>query len=231
MANVELGLDRNAGAGRSLSSSVPRVLITGVCRGVGNACAEVLAARRVQLILCDNDSSGLLELAETFEAAFFHCDVASEISVANFAATVLAQYPALDMVINAAGGGYERTLGMYRVSRALLPALRRGAQKLLVNIPPSAAHADAPIFPYVSSRLAFHRLSSALASETRNTHVVVVVGCPTTRQLTWVLPDSNAGTWAETCPHSRPNQQGVQTLAWQIASLLQREAASARQAS
>lgn len=231
MLNIGPSLDRNAGADRSLYLKAPRVLITGACRGVGNACAEVLAERHAQLILCDNDRAGLDELAKTFAAAFFYCDVALETSVAIFAADVLARYPSLDMVINAAGGGYERTLGMYRVSRALLPALCRGRHKLLVNIPPSAEHADAPIFPYVSSRLAFHRLSSALASETRKMHVTVVMGCPTTRQLTWVLPDPNASTWAEACTLSRPNQEGVMTLAWQIAALMEQEHASARQSS
>lgn len=204
--------------------AISRILITGAGRGFGRTCAEVLASRGVELILCDKNMPALFEVAETLAAACFFCDVASEDSVARFAAELSAQYASLDMVINAAGGGYARTLGMYRMSRALMPMLRRSRHKLLLNIPPSPAEAEAAIFPYASSRLAFNRLSSALAFEARGTSVTVLIGCPRTRRLTQVLPDSNAGTWIEACDLARPNQGDVLTLAWQVAALIGRNA-------
>src|SRR5258705_5554284 len=81
----------------------PRVLITGACRGVGRACAEALARCGTELILCDNDASSLSEAANDLGAIGRFCDVASEASVAVFAADILERYPTLDMVINAAG--------------------------------------------------------------------------------------------------------------------------------
>lgn len=206
-------------------------MITGACRGVGHRCAEALGARGAELLLCDIDGVRLREAADTLGAAAqFVCDVAAEASVANFATDVLDRYASLDMVINAAGGGYARTLGMYRVSRALMPALRRGAHKLLVNVPPSPQDADTPTFPYASSRLAFHRLSSALALEARGTSIAVLIACPAKRRLMQVLPDPNAGTWAEACDLRRPSREDVLTLAWQVASLLDGNAASKRHA-
>jgi NAD(P)-dependent dehydrogenase (short-subunit alcohol dehydrogenase family) len=213
---VQLGSAMNS----LLGAPPPRVLITGACRGVGRACAEALAARGAELILCDNDAVALIEAAESLGAASRFCDVASEASVSIFAADILDHYASLDMVINAAGGGYERTLGMYRVSRALLPALRQGTHKLLINIPPSAEDLEAAIFPYASSGQAFQRLSAALASETRGTSVTVLIGDPRTRRLTQVLPDPNAGAWAEASDLRRPGPDGVLTMAWQIAALL-----------
>lgn len=178
----------------------PRVLITGACRGVGRACADAISARGAELILCDHDTAALRLATEELGATGRYCDVASEASVAVFAADILESFPELDMVINAAGGGYERTLGMYRVSRALLPALRRGPLfKLLLNIPPEDDDTGGGIFPYASSGQAFSRLSAALAAETRGSSVSVLIGNPETGRIAQVLPDPNAGRWADTC--------------------------------
>lgn len=209
----------------------PRVLITGACGGVGRDCAEALFSHGTELILCDKDVDDVHALADELGAAGLYCDVASEVGVRTLVAEVLDQYASLDMVINAAGGGYERTLGMYRVSRALLPALCQGSHTLLVNVPPSSADGDTAIFPYASSAFAFHRLSAALAFEMRGTPVAVLIGYPASGRVTQVLPDPNGGTWLDTCKIGRPNHNGARTLAWQIASLIGGNASVSRRAS
>ena len=178
--------------------SPPRVLITGAATGIGRACAEALGARGAELILCDNDAPALRDVTEELGAIGRFCDVASEASVAVLAADIVDAFPALDLLINAAGGGYERTLGMYRVSRALLPALRRGTHyKLMLNIPPEEER-EVAIFPYASSGQAFQRLSSALAAETKGTGITVLIGDPETSRISQVVPDPNAGPQAAT---------------------------------
>jgi len=214
----------------SLLRNRPRVLISGACRGVGQACAEALAEGGAELILCDRDASGLREISDALGAIGIPCDVASETSVASFAADLSQRFASLDMVINAAGGGYERTLGMYRMSRALLPALQRGTYKLLLNVPPSLEEAKAAIFPYTSSRLGFERLSSALAFETSGMSVAVMIACPGTRRIVRVLPDPDAGGWIDTYDLRRPGREDVLSLAVQVASLVGRSPASRRQA-
>ena len=67
--------------------SPPRVLITGGATGIGLACAQALCARGADLILCDNDAQSLRDAAEELGALGRFCDVASEASVAVFAAT------------------------------------------------------------------------------------------------------------------------------------------------
>jgi NAD(P)-dependent dehydrogenase (short-subunit alcohol dehydrogenase family) len=183
-----------------------------------------------ELILSDRDEIMLGEAAHDLSSFGLACDVSSEASVSSFAREIHERYSWLDMVINAAGGGYERTLGMYRVSRALLPSLQQGTHRLLLNVPPTPEEAETAIFPYASSRLAFQRLSSALAFETRSVPVTVLIACPTARRATGVLPDPNAGNWAETCRPGPASEEDIRTLAWNVASLVGRHAASTRQA-
>ena len=93
------------------SSDRPRVLVTGACNGVGREFVTALAARGAQLIIADIDVEALNLLGDEVGGMARYCDVASEASVTVFAADVLAQFPELDLVINAAGGpcgGKER---------------------------------------------------------------------------------------------------------------------------
>ena len=198
----------------------PRVLITGACHGVGLECAELFAARGVELILADIDTDALRGLSDELAATGRYCDVASEASVTIFSAEVLERFPEIDLVVNAAGGGYERTLGMYRISRALLPALRRGQfHNILLNIPPAAEDSKAAIFPYASSQQAFQRLCAALAAETRGSPVRVLIGHPDNDHLTQVLPDRNAGFVADAFDISRHANDEQGGLANHIAAL------------
>ncbi|QDP18956.1 SDR family NAD(P)-dependent oxidoreductase [Sphingomonas xanthus] len=201
--------------------SPPRILITGASDGIGRACAQTLSARGAEVILCDDQVEPLAAVAEQLAATARYCDVSSEASVAVFAADLLGLCPGLDVVINAAGGGYQRTLGMYRVSRALLPALKRGGrQRLLVNVPPSEEDGEAAIFPYASSLQAFHRLSAALAAETRGTGVQVVIACPRTLKITQAAPDRDACYWPEDGVGGLAERDGEQLIADDLAALI-----------
>lgn len=210
----------NGATGDHSARGRPRVLITGACRGIGRACAAAFAARGIELILADNDAKLLGTLAQELGAIGRYCDVASEASVTIFAAEIMASYAELDMVINSAGGGYERTLGMYRVSRALLPALRNGKfGKVLLSIPPSVCDSSDVIFPYASSQQAFQRLCSALAAEVRGSSIRVMIGCSQGRRLVEVVPDSNARYWSDAGFTAHREGDGNRALAADIAAL------------
>ena len=168
------------------STCVPRVVITGACRGFGLALAKAFAGK-AQLILCDIEGPALSKLSETLGATGLFCDVAAEASVQVFASEALARWPQIDVLINAAGCNYERTLGMHRVSRALMPALRRSeGQRWILNVPPPKSDVRSEIFPYASSAQAFSRLSEALAQEVRGTGITVGIACPGRGEIEFV---------------------------------------------
>lgn len=158
---------------RQAGDSRPKFVITGAAGGVGRACALALAGLEADLILCDHDGQELHRVARSTGAMARFCDIASETSVEIFAADLLERFDRLHVLINAAGSGYVRSLGMMRVSRALMPAIRRAAgAKLIANVAPKPCLAQvAGLFAHAGSDSAFARLSEAIALQTRGSSV------------------------------------------------------------
>ena len=162
-----------------------RVLISGAADEVGLACAYVFADRGAELILCDSDGTALTRASDATGGFSRYCDVISEASVAVFASEVDAKFHSIDVLINAAGDGYVRTLGMMQMSRALLPMLRRGnGRRLIINVAPAGGLSASGMFPYASSREGFQGLSDALADQTRGSMIDVVSIAPNLKFVT-----------------------------------------------
>ena len=167
-----------------------RVLISGAADGVGLACAEAFAERGAELILCDSDGAGLTRATDSVGGFSRFCDVVSEASVAVFAAEVAARFPSIDVLINAAGRAYVRTLGMMLMSRSLMPLLRGGSgRRLIVNVAPAGGFVPTGgMFPYAGSREGFDALSEALAEQTRGSQIGVVGITPRLRRAAGETP-------------------------------------------
>ena len=162
-----------------------RVVITGAGEGVGHACAAAFARRGAGLILTDSDGIALTRAGDLLCAHARFCDVASEASVAIFAADIANDFDSVDVLINAAGNGYVRSLGMMRMSTALLPLLRRGhGNRLIVNVAPSHGLGGRHgMFPHAGSQHGFEQLSDALALKTKGSGIAVMVVPPALRPL------------------------------------------------
>lgn len=157
-----------------------RVLISGAAGGIGLACAEAFATRGAELVLSDLDGKALTSVAERLGAYPRHCDAIGEASVTALAAEVCAVFPKIDVLINAAGRGYVRSLAMVRMTRALLPLLRVGSgRRFIFNVASIGGFTVAnDIFPYASSLAAFERLSEAMAEQVRGTAIEVASFTP-----------------------------------------------------
>jgi NADP-dependent 3-hydroxy acid dehydrogenase YdfG len=153
-----------------------RVLIAGGGGGVGIVCAAALAEHGAELILCDIDGMGLTDAAEELGAFTRYCDAIDENSVAIFAAEIAEKFPSIDVLINATGRGYVRSLGMMRMTRAFMPLLRKArGRRLLINIAPAGGFlSHNGMFPYSSSRRSFNALCEAIREQARGTSIDVV---------------------------------------------------------
>lgn len=157
------------------------MLVMGAGSGIGRACADAFVRRGAELIAGDIDHARLQTLTRETGVTARFCDVTSEASVAVFAAELINGGAIPEILVNAAGAGYVRTLGMVWLSRELLPAMRSaGGSRLIINCAPSPTESPATAHhPYAASPLAFRSLSEALAVRTKGS---------TTRVMTVIAP-------------------------------------------
>lgn len=153
---------------RTYAHALPslRALVTGAASGVGLACARELARRDVELILADNDGRALWSLGSALGADVFICDVTCEKSVTRLLATARSRFQGLDLILNAAGPAYVRSLGMMRIGRLFISGSLDEFERrtLIVNIvaEPQPNHS---LFVHAGSKPAFIRMSEALGRQ------------------------------------------------------------------
>lgn len=183
-------------------------LITGANRGIGFEVARQLGKAGL-IVLVGSRGTGLGQdaaarlRAEKLAARSMQLDVTRLESVEAAAASIEIQFGRLDVLVNNAGindpaDGPPSTadptavehvlqtnfLGAYRVTRALLPLLRKAAAARIVNVSsglgsltlnsdPDWAHASVKLLGYCASKAAMNMLTVQLAYELRETAIKV----------------------------------------------------------
>jgi NADP-dependent 3-hydroxy acid dehydrogenase YdfG len=156
-------------------------VVTGASSGIGEATARALAAGGFRVVCAARRTDRIEALAAEIGGIAVTCDVTSEESVAALARAVGDR---LDVLVNNAGGAYgsERidgadladwsqmfevnVLGVVRVTKALLPALRSTGRGLVVNIGSTAGRAAyAGGGGYSAAKHGLHALSQTLRLE------------------------------------------------------------------
>jgi uncharacterized protein len=171
---------------------VTTALVTGASGGIGLEIARVLAPDH-DLVLVARSGARLEEVAsELGNARTIALDLAADGSVAS----VVAQVPDVDVLVNNAGVGdfapfaesdparLDTQLALNvgaltQLSRAYLPGMLARGHGRILNVASTAAFQPGPLMAvYYATKAYVLSLSEALAEETRGTGVTVTALCP-----------------------------------------------------
>jgi len=162
------------------------VVITGAARGIGRACAQLLASQGASLALCDRLGPELEVVAAELTAAgcdllSVTTDVREEPESSAFAAAAIEQFGHIDVLVNNAGGSFqapfldvspkgesmliaENFTSITRLIRLLVPAMPSGGS--IINITSIEAHQAAPGYAvYAAMKAGLANLTASLALE------------------------------------------------------------------
>ncbi|MGH9104570.1 MAG: SDR family NAD(P)-dependent oxidoreductase [Acidimicrobiales bacterium] len=174
-----------------------RAVVTGGASGIGLGTAELLASRGARVGVLDREAppTGLLHA---------RADVTDDTSVREGVGQLLGHLGGLDILVNCAGigaeGGIEandddewrrvldvNVIGVARVTRACLPALRASAPSAVVNVSSIAATNGLPNRAlYSASKGAVLSLTLAMAADLLPDGVRVNAVTPGTTDTPWV---------------------------------------------
>ncbi|HLR70557.1 MAG TPA: 3-ketoacyl-ACP reductase [Pseudogracilibacillus sp.] len=180
-----------------------KAIITGAGKGIGRATAKALAKEGVSLGLIARTEADLKKVAEevkndAISVSIATADVASNEQVNTAAEHILEELGTVDILINNAGiakfGGFleldveewERIiqvnlLGMYYVTRAVLPTMIKQKSGDIINISSTAGEKGGPVTSaYSASKFGVLGLTESLAMEARKHDIRVTALTPST---------------------------------------------------
>ncbi|WP_366247536.1 3-ketoacyl-ACP reductase [Terribacillus aidingensis] len=178
-----------------------RAIITGGGRGIGKALAEALAAEGVHIGLIGRTEEHVKAVAASInevKTAYAAADVSSLEDVTAAVNKVKEELGGIDILINNAGiakfGGFMdldpeewkhiidvNLMGVYNVTRALLPDLIEQKSGDIINISSTAGQKGAPATSaYSASKFGVLGLTESLAMEVRKHNIRVTALTPST---------------------------------------------------
>jgi uncharacterized oxidoreductase len=175
------------------------IIITGGGSGIGRALAEKFHAAGNQVIIAGRNQSRLDAVAAANPGMVgIKFDIADVASIQAFAARIMAEYPAANVLINNAGMMAAESLtaepvdtqiaddtvmtnmlGTMRLSAALLPLLRKQPQATLMTVTSGLAFVPLALtLAYSATKAGIHSWSMAVRHQLRDTNVQVIELAP-----------------------------------------------------
>lgn len=177
-------------------------LVTGASQGLGRAFSEQCARSGMDLILVALPDSGLPQVAQGIallygvQADYVEMDLTEPGNAEALTAWIADKGLSVSMLINNAGVGYNsrfedstlhenescillNNLALVKITRLLLPELKRHPQSFVLNVASLAAFFPMPFMPvYGPSKTFILNFSLALREEMKGTAVSVSALCP-----------------------------------------------------
>jgi NAD(P)-dependent dehydrogenase (short-subunit alcohol dehydrogenase family) len=192
---------RLARRSRALSFAGQSVVIVGGSRGLGLVLARQLAHEGARLALLARDREELERARADLrdqgaDVTVISCDVRDRADVESAIASVVEQLGGIDVLINDAGviqvGPFSHMAaedfqdalathfwGPFHAVAAVLPHMRRGGARRIVNISSIGGKIAVPhLLPYSASKFALTGLSEGLRAELAQEGIVVTTVCP-----------------------------------------------------
>ena len=197
------------------------VLVTGAAGNLGFAVAQAFRTAGAGLVLVDRARERLAELYADWLSAddiwLATADLTDEKSVADMAATVLAEAGRVDVLVNVAGGFsmgtavHETELATWEfmlnlnaksvllTSKAFVPQMiARGAGKIISVAARAGLEGKAKMGAYTVSKAAVIRLTESLADELKEHSInvnCILPGTIDTPQNRAAMPNANVAKW------------------------------------
>jgi uncharacterized oxidoreductase len=174
------------------------ILLTGGATGIGLALAQRFAEAGSQVIICGRRADKLQEARQQVPGLqFYECDLAQAASRAELASHVVADFPALNVLINNAGiqnrfqlADLPADLAAWEQQRQeiainleapihlaalLLPHLRQQPEPVIINVSSGLAFAPMAAAPiYSATKAALHSFTMSLRRQLAETGVRVL---------------------------------------------------------
>ena len=177
-------------------------LVTAASQGLGKASAISLANEGVKLIICSRDKAKITKTEKDIkeltgaDVVSFQTDLNSSKDIDSMIKKVMEQYGRVDILVNNTGGpkagffddltdedwisSFENTfLSVVRMTRAVLPSMKRNKWGRIVNI--SSVSAKQPIDNLILSngiRMSVHGWAKTLSNELASDNILINNVCP-----------------------------------------------------
>ncbi len=170
---------------RTTGAPRPTILITGASSGIGLATAHAFAARGWRVAATMRRPADVGELTTIADLTVLPLDVTEPASVTEAVGRVVAEFGRIDAVVNNAGfavdGVFEamddevvrrqfetNVLGLVRVTREVIPVMRRQGSGTIVQLSSIGGRACFPLYSiYHATKWAVEGFSESLALELR----------------------------------------------------------------
>ena len=187
---MDLGLNNNV------------ALVTAASQGLGKASAISLANEGVKLIICSRDKAKISKAEQNIkeltgaDVVSFQTDLNSSKDIDGMIKKIMEEYGRVDILVNNTGGPkagffddltdedwvstFESTfLSVVRMTRAVLPSMKRNKWGRIVNI--SSVSAKQPIDNLILSngvRMSVHGWAKTLSNELASDNILINNVCP-----------------------------------------------------